>query len=89
MRNLASESMESMRKFGPAGRLYPYVGMEVRTPRGNGILLSVIGGMAQVQLYRTREKEHGIGSRTVRFRPVTSFPAAEVRPANEARRRSA
>lgn len=77
MRNLASESMESMRKFGPAGRLYPYVGMEVRTPRGNGILLSVIGGMAQVQLYRTKPK-HMYRSRKPVV-PATEIPVEEVR----------
>lgn len=90
MSGIGRPGMMSAHRFGHrAAALYPYLNQEVQTPQGAGILLQVLAGEAHVLLYRTREKEHGNGSRTVRFRPVTSFPAAEVRPANEARRRSA
>lgn len=75
--NLAKESMEGMRKFGPAGRLYPWIGREVRTPQGYGILLSVVGGMAQVQLYRTRPERLYPGQKPVR--PAADVPVEEVR----------
>ena len=76
MSGKAKESMECMRKFGPAGRLYPYLGKEVRTPKGAGILLSVMGGVAQVQLYRTRPVRMYPGRKPVR--PATDIPAEEV-----------
>ncbi len=43
------ESLEAQRKFGePSARLYPLIGLRVRTPRGTGKLLQVFVDRAAV-----------------------------------------
>lgn len=70
-------SRECSRKFGCIGRLYPFVGENVETDRGPGVLVSVFESYCRVLLHSTARQDFGKG---VSFRPTTDVLPGEVFP---------
>lgn len=75
------ESLEAERKAGAyVARLYPFLGVPggVKTPKGQGTLMSAHSHGCQVQLSREKRKDHDANGKM--FRPCVDFRPEEIEP---------